>query len=59
MAAKRTTGAEPKKFQTVRNRSGHRIELIVDGKVTVFLPGEDTKVPADFIVPQDLGLYVK
>ena len=58
MATKKTT-SEPKKFQSVRNRSGHRIELLVDGKVVVFLPGETTKVPANFVVPQNLGLYVK
>ena len=47
------------KTKYVRNRSGHRVELLIDNKTVVFLPGKATKVPADFEVPNGLGLYVK
>lgn len=46
-------------FKIVRNRSGQRVELVIDGKVVVFFPGKSTKVPADFEVPNGLGLYVR
>lgn len=48
-----------KKVKCVRNRSGHKVELVIDGKVVVFLPGKVTEVPADFDVPNGLGLYVR
>lgn len=48
-----------KKMKSVRNRSGHRVELVIDGKVVVFFPGKITEVPADFDVPNGLGLYVR
>lgn len=47
------------KTKGVRNRSGHRVELVIDGKVAVFLPGKVTEVPMDFQVPNGLGLYVR
>lgn len=47
------------KTKGVRNRSGHRVELVIDGKVVVFLPGKVTDVPMDFQVPNGLGLYVR
>lgn len=43
----------------VRNRSGHRVELVIDDKVVVFLPGKITEVPMDFQVPNGIGLYVR
>lgn len=43
----------------VRNRSGHRVELVINDKVVVFLPGKVTEVPFDFQVPNGLGLYVR
>ena len=43
----------------VRNRSGHRVELVNGGKVSVFLPGKITEVPVDFEMPNGLGLYVR
>ena len=49
----------PKKVKRVHNRSGHKVELVIDGKVVVFLPGKVTEVPADFDVPNGLGLYVR
>ena len=48
-----------KKTKSVRNRSGHRVELVIDGKVVVFLPGKVVEVPMDFDVPNGLGLYVR
>ena len=48
-----------KKTKSVRNRSGHRVELVINEKVVVFLPGKITEVPADFDVPNGLGLYVR
>ena len=45
------------KTKSVRNRSGHRVELVIEGKVVVFFPGKITKVPVDFDVPNGLGLY--
>ena len=50
---------QAKKTKSVRNRSGHRVELIIDGKVVVFLPRKIVEVPASFDVPTGLGLYVK
>lgn len=47
------------KTKSVRNRSGHRVELVIDGKVVVFLPGKVTEVPMNFQVPNGLGLYVR
>lgn len=58
-AAPATVQAPAKKTKSVRNRSGHRVELVIDGKVVVFLPGKITEVPADFDVPNGLGLYVR
>lgn len=54
-----TVQSPAKKTKSVRNRSGHRVELVIDGKVVVFLPGKVTEVPADFDVPNGLGLYVR
>ena len=48
-----------KKIKLVRNRSGHRVELVNGGKVMVFLPGKITEVPVDFEIPNGLGLYVR
>lgn len=47
------------KKKSVRNRSGHRVELVLNGKVVVFLPGKVTQVPMDFPIPVGLGLYVR
>lgn len=53
--------AEKATIQTkgVRNRSGHRVELVINDKVVVFLPGKVTEVPGDFQVPNGIGLYVR
>lgn len=53
--------AEKATIQTkgVRNRSGHRVELVINDKVVVFLPGKVTEVPVDFQVPNGIGLYVR
>lgn len=48
-----------KKVKFVRNRSGHRVELVVNDRVVVFLPGKVVEVPIDFDVPNGLGLYVR
>lgn len=45
--------------KSVRNRSGHKIELVIDDKVVVFMPGKVVEVPMDFDVPTGLGLYVR
>ena len=44
-----------KKF--VRNRSGHKVELVIEGKVFAFLPGKVVEVPLDFAIPNGLGIY--
>ena len=49
----------PAPTKLVRNKSGHRVELIVDDKVVVFYPGKAVEVPSDFNVPGGLGLYVR
>lgn len=54
-----TVGAQKKKTKSVRNRSGHRVELIIEGKVVVFYPGKITEVPVNFELPTGLGLYVR
>ena len=48
-----------KKTKSVRNRSGHKVELLIDGKVVIFLPGKVVEVPVDFQIPGGLGLYVR
>lgn len=48
-----------KKVKFVRNRSGYRVELVVNDRVVVFLPGKVVEVPIDFDVPNGLGLYVR
>ena len=48
-----------KKTKTVRNRSGHRVELVIDGNVVVFIPGKVVEVPMEFDIPNGLGLYVR
>lgn len=48
-----------RKTKSVRNRSGHRVELVIEGKVVVFLPGKVVEVPMDFDIPNGLGLYVR
>lgn len=47
------------KTKSVRNKSGHKVELVIDGKVVVFLPGTVVEVPMDFEIPNGLGLYVR
>lgn len=57
-----TTSVEQKvvkKTKSVRNRSGHRVELVINDKVVVFLPGKVVEVPMDFEIPNGLGLYVR
>ena len=56
MAETKKPGAEAPKMKTVKNRGNHRVELLVNGSVIVFLPGSSVKVPAEFNVPQGLGL---
>lgn len=48
-----------KKTKSVRNRSGHKVELVIEGKVVVFLPGKTVEVPMDFQIPNGLGLFVR
>lgn len=50
---------QKKMTKSVRNRSGHRVELVINGKVVVFQPGKVTDVPIGFEVPKGLGLYVR
>lgn len=59
MAEKSEAQKTVTKTKAVRNRSGHRVELVIDGRVVVFLPGRVTEVPTDFEVPNGLGLYVR
>lgn len=53
------TQKSAKTTKSVRNRSGHRVELVIDGKVVVFLPGKTVEVPMDFQIPGGLGLFVR
>lgn len=60
--AKQTASApksQKPKTKFVRNRSGHRVELVISGKVVVFLPGKITEVPENVDIPNGLGLYVR
>ena len=60
MAQKDDKEKSPKETtKTIRNRGGYRVELVIDGKVVVFLPGVAVQVPIDFEVPNGLGLYVR
>lgn len=58
-ATVQTQSTAKRKTKSVRNRSGHRVELVIDGKVVVFLPGKVVEVPMDFDIPNGLGLYVR
>lgn len=46
-------------LKEVYNRSGHRVELVVNGKVIVLLPGSALEVPMDLSIPNGLGLVVR
>ena len=46
-------------LKEVYNRGGQRVELIVNGKVNVLLPGSTLEVPMDLIIPDGLGLVVR
>lgn len=56
-----TTGRQKsaKTTKLVRNRSGHRVELVINEKVMVFLPGKTVEVPIDCQIPGNLGLFVR
>ena len=41
----------------VRNRNEYKVELLIDGNVVVFPPKKTVKIPANFDVPSNLGLY--
>lgn len=57
---KETAPMESKtKTKEVRNRSGHKVELVMNGKVIVFMPGKITEVPKEMDIPGGLGLYVR
>ena len=43
----------------VCNRSGHRVELVVNGNVKVLLPGDVFHVPNEVVVPEGIGLFVR
>lgn len=45
--------------KSVRNRSGHRVELIVGGEVRVLFPGDTISVPADTEILEGIGLLVR
>lgn len=45
--------------KSVRNRSGHRVELIVDGNVRVLFPGDTISVPVDTEILEGIGLLVR
>lgn len=55
----KTAVKETAKTKWVRNRSGHRVELVINNKAVVFLPGKATEVPAEFEIPNGLGLYTR
>ena len=42
----------------VRNRNEYRVELFIDGNVVVFPPKKAVEVPENFIIPENLGLYI-
>lgn len=48
-----------RRTKAVRNRSGHKVELVIEGRVVVFAPGEVVNVPMGVEIPSGLGLYVK
>lgn len=48
-----------RRTKAVRNRSGHKVELVIEGRVVVFAPGEVVSVPMGVEIPSGLGLYVK
>ena len=43
----------------VCNRSGHRVELVVNGSVKVLLPGDVFHVSDEVVVPEGIGLFVR
>lgn len=60
MGEKVKTGVPtPPKTKLVRNRSHNRVELVIDGRVFVFLPGSNVKVPMDADIPEGIGLDVR
>lgn len=59
MEGKTKNEARETRTKSVRNRSGYKIELLINGVVVVFLPGKITKVPFDADIPQNIGLFVR
>ena len=47
------------KTKTLRNASGYRMELYLNGKLVVLRPGKSVKVSAETEVPVMKGLIVK
>ena len=41
----------------VRNRNDYKVELLIDGNVVVFPPKKTVEIPANFDIPNNLGLY--
>lgn len=54
-----TVETSVEKTKAVRNRSGYKIELVIDGKVVVFLPGTITEVPENADIPNGIGLFIR
>lgn len=59
MEEKKPKNPPTSRGKLVRNRSGQRVELFINGRTVVFMPGKITEVPMDFDIPSGLGLYVR
>lgn len=47
------------RYKTVHNRNTYKVELVVEGRVVILLPGKSVQVPKDYNVPVNMGLYVR
>lgn len=54
----KVTQSEPK-YQKVVNITAHRLELVFDDKVYVFLPNQPVKVPVKYQIPTNIGLMIR
>lgn len=59
MARKKDTFEGEFPTKKVRNISSGKIELVINGVVVIFMPGVVKEIPADFVVPNNIGLLVK
>lgn len=55
----KTVDTKSSEVKTLMNAGSMRVELRVEGKLVVLMPGQRCTVPASMEVPRICGLFVK